>query len=410
MKYDILTVTEEALSIEVTAGKITSYRNKNITKKGIRLFDGNKFYTSSFVGDITDDDLLAKANASKSIGINFDYNLSFYKNFKVIDEQSLNSPVGAISSVISDTQEKLVGLSNKFVFNGKFNRSIYNMTLRDDQGNTLEKKYASNRWYYIFKEIGSANLFDGYFGQEGSALNSSDVMEKSIPFLESYKNEIDFKSGRYPVLMLDGDQLSKLSESLNAEQYFEGAALYSNKLNQKIFSDNFSLYDVNYSPEHGLFRQFDEEGTMRSSTRLPLIENGVIKNVISDLRHAKKFGIEATGNGQRSFDRAVSTKFNNLVIGAGKRSTQQILNNLDNCVVVLVGMGGEFTDKGDYSTPLQLSYLLQKGEIIGRLPQITVRTSINEMFNHGLIEIASDGFYKNSIQPSLFTEMDVIVN
>ena len=73
-------------------------------------------------------------------------------------------------------------------------------------------------------------------------------------------------------------------------------------------------------------------------------------------------------------------------------------------------MGGEFTDKGDYSTPLQLSYLLQKGEIIGRLPQITVRTSINEMFNHGLVEIASDGFHKNSIQPSLFTEMDVIVN
>ena len=84
MKYDILTVTEEALSIEVTAGKITSYRNKNITKKGIRLFDGNKFYTSSFVGDITDDDLLAKANASKSIGIDFDYNLPSYKNYKII--------------------------------------------------------------------------------------------------------------------------------------------------------------------------------------------------------------------------------------------------------------------------------------------------------------------------------------
>ena len=75
-----------------------------------------------------------------------------------------------------------------------------------------------------------------------------------------------------------------------------------------------------------------------------------------------------------------------------------------------MGIGGDFTDKGDYSSPLQLSYLLQKGEIVGRLPQITVRTSINEMFNHGLIEIASDGFYKNSIQPSLFTEMDVIVN
>jgi PmbA protein len=98
------------------------------------------------------------------------------------------------------------------------------------------------------------------------------------------------------------------------------------------------------------------------------------------------------------------------VIGAGKRSTQEILKGLDNCIVVFMGDGGDFTDKGEFSTPLQLSYLVQKGEIIGRLPQLTVKTTTDEMFNTRLIEIASDGFQNDNLKPSLFSEMDVYVN
>ena len=42
MKHDILTVNEESLSIEVVGGVVNSSRNKNITKKGVRLFENNK--------------------------------------------------------------------------------------------------------------------------------------------------------------------------------------------------------------------------------------------------------------------------------------------------------------------------------------------------------------------------------
>lgn len=120
--------------------------------------------------------------------------------------------------------------------------------------------------------------------------------------------------------------------------------------------------------------------------------------------------MEATGNGQRSPSSAVFTSFNQLVLGAGKRSTQEILNSLDECIIVFMGDGGDFTDKGDFSTPLQLSYLIRKGEIVGRLPQLTVKTTTQDMFGSRLMEIASDGFQKNKLCPSLFSEMDVYVN
>jgi PmbA protein len=410
MKHDILTLNEESLSIEVIAGKINSYRNKNITKKGIRLFENNKIYSTSFVGQITDAELLKKASAAKSVGIPFDYTLATNPQLKTFDEESMKMPLTAINEAIELSQERLSKYSNDFVFNGKFERSIHTRTMTNADGMKLERKFAFNEWHYLFKRVGSPNLMDGYFEESGKTLDIKDVFDKNLPYLEAYKNEITFKDGKYPVLFIEGGKFGKLAESLIAEKYCEGSALFSGKLNTKIFSPEFSLYDVNYSPDHGLYKKFDGEGTIRELSHLPLIEKGVMKNIIADLRTSKKYGVEATGNGQRSSDSAVSTGFNGLVLGAGKRSTQDILNGLDECVVVFMGHGGDFTDKGDFSTPLQLSYLVKKGEIIGRLPQLTVKSTTQEMFGSRLLEIASDGFQKSNLQPSLFSEMDVYIN
>lgn len=411
MKYDIYTYTEESLTVDVVGGVVNSSRSKNITKKGVRLFEGNKIYTTSFVGDISDSDLVKKAQGAKSVGIPYDYQLPEYKSMSEIDTESFKNPLSKIQEAIESTQARLQTLSNEFVFNGKFTRSINTVTIKNDSGAMFEKKFGSNNWYYLFKKVGSPNLLDGYFEESGRTLNTGHVLDRNIPYLEAFNNELKFQNGKYPVLFIEGGQLThKLSESLRADKYCEGSALYSGKIGQQIFSKDFSIYDINYSPDHGIYRKFDEEGTVRKMTKLPLVENGVMKNVIADLRNAKKYGVEATGNGQRSFNSAVGIGFNSLVIGAGKRSTQEILKSLDNCVVVFMGDGGDFTDKGEFSTPLQLSYLVQKGEVIGRLPQLTVKTTTDEMFNTRLIEIASDGFQNDSLKPSLFSEMDVYVN
>jgi PmbA protein len=411
MKYDILTLNEETLSIEVVGGKINSFRNKNITKKGVRLFENNKIFNTSFVGEIDNKELVSIAQASLSVGIPYDYSLPKYKTIEVVDDESFKAPLGSIQEAIDETMEGLTKYSNEFVFNGKFNRTMYTRTLEDDQGSLLTRKFAHNEWYFLFKKVGSPQLMDGYFEESGRVLNPHDVLEKNMPYLDSYSKEVSFTAGRYPVLFLEsGSLLYKLAESFRAEKYCEGSALYSNKLGKEIFSKDFSLYDVNYSPAHGLYGRFDGEGTVRKHNRLPLIEKGVMRNIIADLRTAKKYGIESTGNGQRSPESAVTTDFHSLVFGAGRRTTQEILNKLDKCIIVFMGHGRDFTDKGDFSTPLQLSYLVERGEIIGRLPQLTVNTTISDMFNSRLIEIASDGFQKNTLNPSIFTEMDVALN
>ena len=411
MKYDIYSIHENSLNVEVVGGKIHSNRNKNILKKGVRLFDQQKIYTNSVVGDISDEAILAKAKESKTVGIPYEYEIPSFKTMNVIDEESLRAPLHTIIENIKETQDLLAPYSKDFVFNGKFNRSFYSVEITNEAGQKLTKKYASNSWYYLFKKIGSPNILDGYFGESGKRCDIKSVLDVNLPYVKAYNNEIKFQNKKIPVLFLEERTLmDKLSESLVADKYSEGSALFSGKMGQKLFNNQFSLYDLNYSPEHSIYRSFDEEGTVRILAQLPLIENGVFKNVICDLRNAKKYGLTSTGNGKRSFDSSVSLGFNSLVLGKGLRSTQQILNSLDECIVVFMGDGGDFTDSGDFSTPLQLSYLLKKGEIVGRLPQLTVKTSTQDMFGSRFLEVASDGFQKDSMNPSLFTEMDVYTN
>lgn len=413
MKYDVLTTNEESLSVEVVAGKINSRRFKNITKKSARLFEGKKIYSNSFVGEIPDEELLRKIREEKEnvgVGIPFDYQIPESKSLKIEDSESLKIPLTSINESIEVAQEKLAKYSKEFVFNGKFERAFHTRTLTNSNGGVLSRRFALNEWYFLFRKVGSPNLMDGYFAQTSRDLNVGDVLEKNIPYLEAYNHEIKINNGRFPVVFIESNQHGKLAESLLAEKYCEGSALYSGKLGSKLFSSQFSLYDVNYSPAHGNYKKFDGEGTVREFTNLPLVEKGVFKNVIADLRSAKKYGVEATGNGQRNTDTAVSTSFNGLVIGKGSRSTQEILSSLKECIVVFMGHGGDFTDKGDFSTPLQLSYLIKNGNIVGRLPQLTVKATTDEMFGSRLIEIANDGFQKCFQNPSLFCEMDVYVN
>ena len=411
MKYDIYSVHENSLNVEVVGGKIHSNRNKNISKKGVRLFDQQKIYTTSVVGNITDEALLTKARENKTVGIPFEYEIPAFKSMSVIDEESFQAPLHTIIENIKETQELLAPYSKDFVFNGKFNRSIYSVDITNESGQKLSKKYASNSWYYLFKKVGSPNILDGYFGESGKRCDIKSVLDINLPFVKAYNKEIKFQNKKMPVLFLEeGTLMDKLSESLLADKYSEGSALFSGKLGQKLFNDQFSLYDLNYSPDHSIYRSFDEEGSVRSQALLPLIDKGTFKNVICDLRNAKKYGLTATGNGSRSFDSSVSLGFNSLVLGKGARTTKQILDSLDECIVVFMGNGGDFTDSGDFSTPLQLSFLLNKGEIVGRLPQLTVKTTTQDMFGSRFMEIASDGFQKDSLNPCLFTEMDVFVN
>lgn len=76
----------------------------------------------------------------------------------------------------------------------------------------------------------------------------------------------------------------------------------------------------------------------------------------------------------------------------------------------MIAAGGDSNDLGEFSTPVQVGYILEKGEVIGQAPQVTVKTSVSNYLGSHLIDVSSDGFTSNSPSTCVISEMDVFVN
>lgn len=410
--YDIITFKSDKLTIETNGERNKSFKINSVTKKGARLFKDKKVFSGSFVGDITDRELLKQTEENSKVGLDCSFEQADASTFDYVQEGFDTFDPMSLKDDVKKTQELISDYHKDYLFNGTFTVTKNHETLVSGNGiNHSVKKYNYD-CYYIFKEKGSPNLMDGYFGSSGTKFEMETAFKSFRPYLDKFKNKIELPDGEYPIVIADDDSswYYKLLESFYADKYYEGSALYSGKLGKKLFSDKLSLYDERYNPEYGMTAKYDDEGTQTEWDLFPLIEKGVMKNVIADKRLAQKYKIKSTGNGLRGYATAPSTSFHKIVFGKGNRTFNQILSGMEKCLVVFMAHGGDFTDKGEFSTPIHLGYLVEKGNIIGRLPQLTLITTLDKMFGENLIEFSSDNFWGPSSQVNLFHKVKIINN
>ncbi len=88
-----------------------------------------------------------------------------------------------------------------------------------------------------------------------------------------------------------------IAPNFNLKTYFEKRSCFSQKLNKKIASSDFSVLDDPHCPDGIGSKIIDDEGT--PTTAQFLIEKGEMKNVYSDLFNAYKESKESSGNASR---------------------------------------------------------------------------------------------------------------
>lgn len=254
-------------------------------------------------------------------------------------------------------------------------------------------------------------MFDGVVGEETGSPCVRDVLKDHEEVLKAQAREVSLDGGKLPVLFMEPfEPLAKLTESFLINRYEQGACLFSGKLGMDLFSNRVSIVDQAYDPARGMNRFFDGEGVVRAQDELALIEKGRFQSLLCDLRFAKKFGRMSTGNGLRGYKGGVTLSPHSLRFRGGEKPWREIVCGLDRCLVVMIAAGGDTNDLGEFSTPVQVGYVFEKGELTGRAPQLTLKTSVSRYLKEDLIDISSDGFLKSSPSPCVISEMDVILN
>lgn len=200
-------------------------------------------------------------------------------------------------------------------------------------------------------------------------------------------------SGKYHVVIAGEamtDLLSTFCGIFSAESAQKGLSLLKGRLGDTIAAPCVTLVDDPLLPDGFSSRPFDDEGV--PSKAHTLIEAGVFKTFLHNLKTAHKDGVETTGNASKAgYSSPVHVAPSNLYLKPGERSLADVLSSIGEGIVITEVTGlhaGANPLSGDFSL-LSKGYTFQNGQREKPVEQITIAGNFYQLLQNAR-ELASD--------------------
>lgn len=198
-------------------------------------------------------------------------------------------------------------------------------------------------------------------------------------------------SGCYRVLLKPyamSDLLTAFSPMFSADEAQKGCSLLAGKEGETIASDIVTIWDDPFDPVAP--RAFDGEGT--PCVKKAVVEHGVLKTLLHNLKTAKKAGTESTGNAsRRSAASAVGVSPTVFRVEPGKLGYDELVRELGTGLVIteLEGLhAGVDEVSGDFSLKAA-GFLVENGAVVRPVSNITVAGNFVSMMKD-VIAVGSD--------------------
>ena len=200
--------------------------------------------------------------------------------------------------------------------------------------------------------------------------------------LELAQKSAAIKSGRMPVLFAPTGALVlglPLMLGLNGKNIYTGISPMAGKLGEKLFDAKLGIMDDPIINGKFGSASYDDEGV--AHRRNLLLEEGVLKSFMYDLKTAAQFGVESTGNGSRGLFSPPSPSPTNMIIQAGETPLAEIIAGIDEGLLVenALGLGQGNVISGAFSNSLSLAFKIEKGEIVGRVKDVSIAGNIYDL-------------------------------
>ncbi|MBT1247895.1 MULTISPECIES: TldD/PmbA family protein [unclassified Thermosipho (in: thermotogales)] len=299
--------------------------------------------------------------------------------------------------------ERIVTVPNAVFQNLKISKSISN-TLGLDISATMDGGFS-----YAISISKDNNTHSGFWfeiGKRFGDLSPEQIGKKACKEALSLLGAKPVKSGKYRVIIRNTafeELLGLLKSMISAENVQKNISPLKGKINEKIGNTILNIKDLPYVEGSIHNRPFDDEGVPTKET--VIIENGVLKSYLYDLKTAKKDNVESTGNNLNGSIEPI-----NLVIESGNYSFNELVSKLDNGIIIISidGMhSGANPVSGNFSLGAR-GYKVENGEIVHAVEQITISGNFIDLLNK-IESVGNDSKdFGGVITPSiLISELDI---
>ena len=254
-----------------------------------------------------------------------------------------------------------------------------------------------------------------WVGDHDSSCGLLDVWErqagKAIADIRSAEREVVPEPGLYSVIFTPdavGSLLATFEQGSNGKLVQKQMSPLTGKLGEQIVDNRITITDDATMDFAAGSCPVDDEGlTARRNT---LLDKGVLKGYLFDLQTAGMMNAEPTGSAARGFQSQPSPGNTNLVVDAGDVPYEKMLGDMKRGLLVdqLLGAGQSNMLAGEFSVNVDLGYLVENGEIVGRAKDCMVAGNVFEAFNN-IIALGDDSVLKGSLKAPhvCFAELNV---
>ena len=207
--------------------------------------------------------------------------------------------------------------------------------------------------------------------------------------------------------------LGAMSNIFSAEAVQKNISKLKEKLNEPVASSIVTLVDDPFLKDGLANSSFDDEGVPTSYKEI--IQDGILKTYLYNLKTAYKDGVSSTGNGVKgSYKGTVGISSFNLYIKPSSKSFDKMIENIKEGIFITDFAGlhsGLNTISGDFSLAGE-GFYIKDGKIDRPLNQITISGNFFELLKN-IKDIANDiKFSFSSVgSPSIVVEgLKVVVD
>lgn len=394
MVREVLTARVQESTLAVRAGEIESVRRADVTRTGLRLYDGAAIGVAGGLGDPDLGQLEARARDALAAGIAY----GARPGRESTRREEIRADLEGVDALLAETEAVLAHARDAhpdLIFFNMVKAARHEVRLENDTGLDLAHVGHSFQVALLYKERGSHHILDGQVVTHGTRWDRDAYLAMLDATCEAFRTPAALPPGEVlPVVLPATSGLAKpldwFARHLDGRAFASGASPLAELAGEAAFSPEFTLVQSRH-PDDGAGAFFDAEGVWSPGDRVPLIDAGTLVGPFTDRRTAHAHDLPLTGAAAGPHDGVPQLAAPMLVARPGTRSVAEILDG-HLAVYVAISSGGDTSATGDWAAPVQQAFLTDGTRLLGRLPELALRGNLFRMLGDDLLGVSADDF------------------
>jgi len=381
---EVFAVQGESTLVSFEANELKSVEAEETDGLALRaVIDGRIGFTAvtgQIDADEMVDDLIASAHHGERVPIIFPPAMAA-SALQTYDATLAEAPASRMVEIGREIIASLTKADRDASVHVDLQKSVERVTLRNTAGAEIEEVFGSFTVGVTVERVRENDVLILGDETEGISLDHTyeDIVRRLARHLRLSRRSARIRSGRMPVLFAPagvGVLTLPIILALDGRNVFQGASPLAGRLGEMVFDKSLTLVDDPTLPGRPSSSRYDDEGVPRR--RRAIIDRGRCESYILDLKTAALLGMASTGNAARDIFGAPTPEPSCLVMAEGEAPVDSILAGIEHGLLVedVLGLGQGNELCGAFSNALGLAYLIEGGEIVGRVKNVSIAGNV----------------------------------